>query len=106
MGAEGSEHGVRNVRLAGLPVALPAVGLGAARADQRAAFRIGDDLFASGALVTVAEPVEGDLFAAGETVELHARVGGTAHLAGRDLRLEAPLGADVYAARYDVRLAG
>jgi cytoskeletal protein CcmA (bactofilin family) len=97
---------MRSLRLASLTIALAVVSLGAAHADQPAAFRIGGDLFVAGAVVTVAEPIEGDLFAAGETVELRGRIGGNAHLAGRDLRLDAQLRDDVYAAGYDIRLAG
>lgn len=64
----------------------------------------GNDRFAAGPTVRIAQPVTGDLFAAGGSVDIEAPVTGDALAAGGNLRITASLGESLYAAGGQLRL--
>ncbi len=91
--------------------------------DASQGFRFGNDVFASGAAVTVEAPGTDDVFAAGERVDLSVPITGSAHLAGRrivsdgavagdlyafgaDVTVSAPVAGDATLAGYDVEIGG
>ena len=73
--------------------------------DASQGFRFGNDVFASGAAVTVEAPGTDDVFAAGERVELGVPITGSAHLAGRRVVADGAVGGDLYAFGADVTVS-
>lgn len=85
-------------------IAILVVLAGAAAAQDRQSFRIGDDAYSAGTSVVFGDGAA-DVFGAGESVRLDAGISGTAHMAGRRLTVAAPVGGNVYAAGMDVDIA-
>lgn len=74
-------------------------------ASGQEAFRFGDDLYAAGENVVIAQEALDDLFAAGNRLRIEANLGGTAHLLGRQITLIGTADS-VYAAGMEVQIVG
>jgi len=89
-----------------LSAAIVLVSASVAPAQERGApFRIGDDVFRTGASVMHDQAGTNDLFAAGERVEVAAPITGSAYLAGRRVTVGAEVGGDLHAMGADVTLS-
>lgn len=93
-------------------VSRQAIGLGLAiwlaapaMALAQEAIRFGDDAYAGGENVVIAQDGLVDVFAAGNRIRIESDVAGTAHLMGRRVALEGSAGA-VYAIGMEVRIEG
>lgn len=67
---------------------------------------LGDDTFATGSRVSLAQDSPGDVIAAGGNLGLTGRVGGDAVAVGRELSLRSAVDGDVYAAGGELRIEG
>lgn len=67
---------------------------------------LGDDTFATGARVRLAQDSVGDVIAAGADLSLTGRVGGDAVVVGREIALRSSVDGDVYAAGGELRIEG